>query len=246
MHIYIAICDDEKDIAGELESKLEEMLKCMNLKYSIDVFFSGTRLISAVKNGQHFDLIFLDIEFAEDEINGVEVGRLIRDTYSNNEISIVFISREKRYHDDLFDLQPLNFLFKPLNYVKVDKVLRKYMDIAGLRSSTITYKIKQDVFKVKVKDVVYVESIDRKLIIHHNNGEQSGFYGSLKELFAIQLSKYDFILISSSYAINFDYIIHYTYDEVRLNGIDASFQISQNRRKDVRAKFLSIELRRER
>lgn len=243
--IFIAICDDEVAVTGELETKLEEMLDGMNLKYEIDVYLSGVELMKAIESGQYFDLIFLDIEFAMGEINGVEVGKLIRDTFGNNEVSIVYISREKKYHDELLSLQVLDFLHKPINYAKVDKILRKYMDIAGIRSSTISYKIMKTTYKIKVSDVMYVESVKRNLIIHHKNGEQFEFYGALKDYYPKQLSKYDFIYISSSYAVNYDFIAEYNYETIKLHGIKASFSISQDRRKDVRAKCLAIENRKD-
>ena len=245
MKILIAICDDEVAVTGELETKLEEMLNNMNIEYDIEVFYSGAKLIKAIESSQHYDLIFLDIEFAEHEINGVQVGSLIREKYGYNEVSIVFISREKRYHEDLLELQTLGFLHKPISYAKVDKILRLYLDIAGIRSSTITYRIGSDIFKIKVRDVVYVEILGRRLTIHRKDGEEIEFNGSMKKFYEDQLSKHDFILISSSYAVNYDFITHYKRDKIKLDGIEAYFTISQGRMSAVRAKCFAIENRRE-
>ena len=140
----------------------------------------------------------------------------------------------------LFDIQPLNFLIKPLALEKIEKVIRRYLDLTGLWSSHFVYKIGQDVYKVKVKDIVYVESMNRKLIIHLADGSQDEFYGSLKDVYKEQLQKFDFLYIHASYEVNYDYISRYTYEEIQLENISNSFSISQSRRKDVRMAYRSI------
>jgi len=240
MKIFVVICDDENRVASGLESILIDIFNKLSLRYEIDVYYSGAKLYQAMEYEQHYDLIFLDIEFAKEEINGVEVGRLIRDVRRNNDSSIVYISWEMKYSMELFDTQPLNFIIKPLTYEKIEKVVMKYLDLAGLWTSHFTYKIGQDVYKVKIKDIMYLESIDRKLIIHLADGSQDEFYGSLKAIYNEQLQKYDFLYIHSGYVVNYDFVAHYAYEELRLDGIGFSFSISQGRRKDVRARYHAI------
>jgi DNA-binding LytR/AlgR family response regulator len=241
---FISICDDEKNISGELESFLIEILSKLNVKYEIDVYFSGTEICKKLEEGVHYDLIFLDIEFAKDEINGVEVGQFVRDEYKNHAASIVFISWERKYSMQLFDIQPLNFLIKPLAYDKVEQVVRRYLYIAGLWSSHFTYKIGHDTFKVQVKDIIYVESLDRKLILYLTDGRREEFYGSLKKTFKEQLQKFDFLFIHASYAVNYDYVAHYNYEEMKLDIADIILSVSQGRRKEIRAAYVDIMERR--
>jgi len=240
MKIFVVICDDENRIASGLETILIKIFDNLGLKYEIDVYYSGAKLYQAMEYEQHYDLIFLDIEFAKEEINGVEVGRLIRDVRRNNDSSIVYISWEKKYSMELFDTQPLNFILKPLTYEKIEKVVTKYLDLAGLWTSHFTYKIGQDVYKVQVKVIVYLESVDRKIIIYLVDGSQDEFYGSLKAVYNEQLQKYDFLYIHSGYVVNYDFVVHYTYEELMLEDMDFSFSISQGRRKDVRARYHAI------
>lgn len=241
MKIFVAICDDENRVASELESILIEIFSNFSIKYEIDVYYTGAALYKAMESSDvHYDLIFLDIEFSKEEINGVEVGRHIRDVNRNNDVSIVYISWEKKYSMELFDTQPLNFIIKPLIYENVEKVVKKYLDLAGLWTSHFTYQIGQDVYKVKMKDIVYLESLDRKLMIHLSDGSQDEFYGSLRTVYQEQLQKYDFLYIHSAYVVNYDFVEHYAYEELKLEDINALFSISQGRRKEVRAKYHTI------
>ena len=238
--ITVAICDDEKKICAELECALIDIFGKLQTKHEIDVFITGEELCQKIEAGAHYDLIFLDIEFAKDKINGVEVGRLIRDTYQNNIVSIVYISWEKSYALQLFEIHPLNFLIKPLEYDAVEKVIRKYLKIYRVWSEVFTYKFGHDVFKVQVKDIVYLESVKRKLVIHLSDGRKEEFYGTLKEVYQEQFQRLDFLFIHSAYIVNYDYIAVLRHNELLLTDSMISLPISQHKRKEVKETYYTI------
>jgi DNA-binding LytR/AlgR family response regulator len=242
--ITVAICDDEIKIGAELESILMEIFSKINIKYEIEVFFSGEELHSKMVTGAHYDLIFLDIEFGKHEINGVEVGRLIRDTYQNQMVSIVYISWQKKYALQLFEVQPLNFLIKPLADEKIEDVVKKHMKIAGFLTGEFIYKKGHDTFKVQVKDITYFESYDRKLILHLADGCEEEFYGSIKEVYQEQLKKFDFLFIHNSYVVNYDYVTALKFDKVFLANSIMPLPISKHRRGEVRERYCAIMKRR--
>ena len=244
MTLFVAICDDEKRIGAELESALINIFGNLNIKYEIDVYFTGEELCAKMENGAHYNLIFLDIEFAKNAINGVEVGKLIREAHRDNAVSIVYISWEEKYSMQLFDIRPLNFLIKPLDYEKVERVLRTYLEISGLWAGDFTYKVGHDTFKVKVKDIVYLQSVKNKLILYLENGEKKEFYGTLKNVFQEQLQRYDFLFIHSAYVVNYDYIEAIGYSELTLATVEAPLSISRHKRKEVREAYCSITERR--
>ena len=238
--IYIAVCDDEIKIGAELERALIDIFSKLNIKHEIDVFFTGEELHRKMEAGSHYDLIFLDIEFAHSEINGVEVGRLIRDVHQNYFASIVFISWEQKYALQLFDIQPLNFLVKPLKNEKIEEVVKKYLKIAGFLSGAFTYKIGHDSFKVQIKDIIYLESRDRKLVLHLADGRKEEFYGSIKGVYEEQLKQFDFLFIHNSYVVNFDYITALKFSEVFLVDSVTPLPISRHRRNEARESYSEI------
>jgi len=240
MAVFIAICDDEKNISAELECALIDMLGNQNIKYEIDAYHTGEELCTQIENGAHYDLIFLDIEFAKNAINGVEVGKLIREAYRKDLTSIVYISWEMKYSMQLFDIRPLNFLIKPLDYAKVAQTLATYLRIAGVWAGEFVYKVGHSTHKVQIKDIVYLQSDKRKLALHLADGKKQEFYGTLKEVYQAQLQQFDFILIHASCVVNYDYIAVAKYDEmVLIDGI-TSLSISQPKRKEVKEAYYEI------
>ena len=242
--VLIAICDDEVAICAELERTLIEIFSQQKVEYEIDVFFTGEDLYRKMEAGTHYDLIFLDIEFAEDKASGVEIGHLIRDVHQNHLTSIVYISWEKKYALDLFDIQPFNFLIKPLEHRKIEEIIRKYLKISGLWAGEFAYKKGHDTFKVQIKDVIYLESRDRKLILHLANGRKEEFYGALEEAYNEQLQKFDFLFIHAAYVVNYDYVTTVKYNQLLLAGGEISLPVSPNRKNDVRQRYMEIMKRR--
>jgi len=242
--IHIAICDDEVKICSDLERTLTDIFDRVKVECEIDVLGAGEELCRMVDAGAHYDLIFLDIEFAKSEINGVDTARFIRESHQNHLVSIVFVSWEKKYAMQLFEIHPMDFLIKPLEYEKVDKTVRTFLKIAGLWSGEFTYKKGHDIYKVQAKNILYLESSDRKLILHLNDGKKEEFYGSLKEAYNEQLHRLDFLFIHAAYAVNYDYVTVVKFNQLVLPGNAATLPISPNRRSEVRERYYEIMKRR--
>ena len=242
--IVVAICDDEINVGAKLESALIDIFGKLNVGHEVDVFFSCEQLCKEMDSGTHYDLIFLDIQFAQATINGVELGRQIRDVHQNHTTSIVYISWEKNYALQLFDSQPLNFLVKPIEYKMIEDVIKQFLRVSGHWLGEFTYKIGHDIFKVHIKNIVYLESRDRKLIIHFVCGKNEEFYGSIKNVYHEQLKKFDFLFIHNSYVVNYDYVSALKFDEVILCDDQVVLPISKLKRPEARVRYFEIIERR--
>lgn len=242
--INIAICDDETDTCIELENVLIDIFSEKQVEQSIDIFSTGEELCRQMEAGSYYNLIFLDIEFAKHESNGVEVGRRIRDAMQNHSVSIVYISREKEYAFQLFEIRPLNFLLKPLENTAIEKTVQTFFNISGHWSEEFSYKVGRDTFKVKVQDIVYIESRQKKIIIFFADGTTDEFYGALKDIYPEKLKRFDFLFIHASYAVNFNYISAIRYDQLRINNCGVTLPISQSRRNEIREQYCMIMKRR--
>lgn len=238
--VTIAICDDEIKIGEELEKTLKELFNNLHITYDIHIFLTGEDLCRGMEAGTRYSLIFLDIEFAKSRINGVEVGLRIREGFQNQTTSIVYISWEKKYAMQLFEIRPLHFLVKPLEHEKIRQVINTYLMIAEQGVREFTYKKGSSTYKAPVQEIVYMENSKRKIIIHFADGTSDEFYGSLKEAYDTQLEMADFLFIHASYVVNYDYITAVKYNEVMAAGCAAPLPISPNKRNDIRQRTLAI------
>jgi len=241
MQLNIAICDDEERIGFQIEECLGKLCNKLNIQFETDVYYTGENLCEKLSEGVCYDLIFLDIELAN--INGVQVGTVIRDKYNDELMQIVYISGKSEYALQLFDINPLNFLVKPLCYKKIEKVINKFLKITGLWSDVFTYKYGHDTYKIKLKDIIYFESNGKKIIIHLKDGRDDEFYGGLEDIYNSQLKKCDFLFIHKSYVVNYDYVSAFEYERLTLSG-NIVLPISQPKRKEIRKLQNELEKRR--
>jgi len=244
MTLQIAICDDEKEFCSEFKAVLEKMLNAQKVSHRIDVFHSGEELCKKMKSAAYYNLIFLDIEFSTDEINGIEVGKQIRNIYERHTVSIVYISWEMKYSMQLFDIRPLNFLIKPLKYEKIEQVIQTYLKLSGIWVDSFVYKIRQDIYKVRVRDIVYLESMNRQMILHLADDRREVFYGTLKTIYQEQLHKLDFLHIHASYAVNYNYVSLLARSHVVLTHKNITLPISRQKKTEADKTYFAILERR--
>lgn len=231
--LRIAICDDEKHVCAQVESILLNFNKSLPRKIEVEVFYSGEALIQFLTDGAYFDMIFLDIELHM--LNGVEVGRKIRDELNNENIQIVYISGKDSYAMELFDIRPLNFLIKPLQEEKIEAVVRKAIDLVDRGNHFFDYKSGRTNNKIPIKDILYFESKGKKVKLVLQD-QQHEFYSKLLEI-EQQLHHQDFIIIHKSYLVNYYHVIEYQYDYVKMSD-QTILPISQQHRKGVRDRLL--------
>lgn len=232
----IAICDDEQIICSQIENILLDYSKSTGLEIDIIVFYSGEELYKYMELGYSFDLIYLDIEM--EPMNGLEVGKMIRNRMQNHKTDIVYISGKNGYDRQLFDVQPLHFIPKPIKPNKVIEDLKLAMIRADKLGGLFAYKKANESHKVPIKDIIYFESFGRETRIVTVNHEDI-FYGVMQKIFEI-VAKYQFIKIHRSYIVNYNHISTFRYEEVIMsNGI--ILPISQARRKEIKDIQLSIE-----
>ncbi|MEN3004275.1 LytTR family DNA-binding domain-containing protein [Dehalobacterium formicoaceticum] len=224
MVLRIAICDDENTICTQIESILSNRTE----KMEIEIFYSGESLFQYISNGVYFDLIFLDIELQI--LNGVEVGKKIRDEMHNENTQIVFISGKDSYAMDLFEIRPLNFLIKPLKEEEIVKIIKKVIELSAKSNHFFEYKIGRTQTKIPLKDILYFESSGKKVKIFTQD-EVHEFYGKLSVI-EQQLTNKDFIQIHKSYLVNYSHVIKYHYENVQISD-NTVLPISQQQRKSV-------------
>ncbi|RKW58446.1 MAG: DNA-binding response regulator, partial [Lachnospiraceae bacterium] len=182
-----------------------------------------------------YDLIFLDIELGE--INGVEVGHIIREQMEDYITKIIYISSKDIYDRQLFDVQPLHFLKKPIDSKKVFADIQLAMKISEKENKSFEFKSFRKTVKVPYKDILYFESKGREIFLFGTKNNYN-FYGNIKSLEEV-LPKF-FIHPNRSYFVNYEFITCFKFEELIMT--DGSIiPISRNKRKEIRELQLVFE-----
>jgi DNA-binding LytR/AlgR family response regulator len=232
----IAICDDQRAICSEIENIILDYQELTIQEIQIEVFYSAEKLSNFMEHEHSFDLIFLDIEMKG--LNGLELGRKIREEMDNQITQIVYVSGKNSYYRELFEVRPMHFLSKPVETDKVIKDIELAMKLINRLGGLFSYKKGSDTHKLPIKNIIYFQSINREIKIVTTTGEEL-FYGKLQDVFH-QVAKYQFMNIHKSYIVNYEYIAKFRYDEVVMSN-SVCLPISQLKRKEVRGLQMRYE-----
>ena len=234
----IAICDDVPSVCSDLKAMIMDMKNDLICKeITIDTFYSGEALIDNIKEENLYDLIFLDIELGK--INGVEVGHIIRKQMEDYVTKIIYISSKDIYDRQLFDVQPLHFLKKPIDSKKVFDDIQLAMKISEKENRNFEFKSFRNTIKVPYRDILYFESRGRKVFLMGTKNNYI-FYGNIKDLEEV-LPKF-FIYPNRSYFVNYEFVTCFKFEELIMT--DGSIiPISRNKRKEIRELQLIFESR---
>jgi DNA-binding LytR/AlgR family response regulator len=204
----------------------------------VQTFTQSTSLCNHIKEHFNFDIIFLDIEFKKDDYNGIEVGDFIRNGLKNQMVQIVYVSSKEQYSMQLFDFRPMNFLVKPITQDKVFKILDTFIAISDkhLYIKYFEFECNNAIVRVPVNDIMYFFSDKHNvnIVIYDNN--RYSIRGKLDDIKSNGLFK-DFISIHKSFLINLDYVLKYTYNEIKMHNNEI-LPISKANRKDVHEKMI--------
>ena len=226
--LRIAVCDDIPDVVTQVNGYLSEYAQHNNCELDAKSFYNAEDLWEHLKSN-HCDLIILDIELVK--MNGVELGHLIREKLNDHAVNIIYISAMDTYDRQLFDVQPLNFLPKPIEKEKLYNTINLAIQLMDDRNHVFTFKNKNGSHRVRIKDILYFESSAHNFIIVTVN-ERYEFRAGLSDIMS-ELSGYGFIQVHRSYIVNYDRIRTIKYEELIMeNGY--AIPISRNKRKEIR------------
>ncbi len=226
----VGICDDDKILCSLLEAQIQRLSAELLTKFEIEVWYSGESLECDLKKGAELDIIFLDIELLQK--NGIEIGTFIRDEMEDTDTHIVYISSKQGYAMELFKVQPLEFLVKPISAVRLKEVLERSMKRKKYAESCFEYQRGSRIFRVSVREILYFMSMDKKVLMIKKEGQEE-FYGKLKNV--MEQLPAGFLMIHQSYVIHQEYVSEYSYESIKMMNGDV-LSVSKPYRKEVRAK----------
>ena len=117
MNMRIGLCDDNKK---DLEA-MHVMICRTAPDHVVDSFYNSTRLLSAIKNGIRYDLLFLDILMPD--LTGMDLAREI--SRISPDTSIVFLTDSSDFAVEAFSVKALHYLIKPLSEEGLAECLRR-------------------------------------------------------------------------------------------------------------------------
>lgn len=126
--LKIILCDDDPFILQLGAEKINNMIKSQRHDAKVVSLTSGSNeLINYIKNNPSQYLIFLDLDFGNGKLNGIDVAKALRQTESD--CKIVFTTNHHEMAMDVLKsgVEPFGFLEKTSDLAKLSDGYRKYI-----------------------------------------------------------------------------------------------------------------------
>lgn len=126
--LKIILCDDDPFILQLGAEKINDMIKSQRLDAKVVSLASGSNeLFYYIKNNPSQYLIFLDLDFGNGKLNGIDVAKALRQTKSD--CKIVFTTNHHEMAMDVLKsgVEPFGFLEKTSDLAKLSDGYRKYI-----------------------------------------------------------------------------------------------------------------------
>ncbi|MEG2543017.1 MAG: LytTR family DNA-binding domain-containing protein [Christensenellaceae bacterium] len=158
--IKIALCDDEPIFKKIIEELLVKVSIKFNEDYNFSYFSSSRELLEAPFD---YDILFLDIKLEEKE-DGITIGKQLREK-GNTAVFILVTSMQDRYREG-YQAGVLRYLEKPIIPEEFDEALSCALKQIRTMPRKIEIKFKTCRDIVKIEDILYIESYNRKRYVH--------------------------------------------------------------------------------
>lgn len=189
----IAICDDDfRDI-----EYLRKNIQSHSDKHEIIEFLSAEGFLKRIYNGEHFDLLFLDVQMPDSD--GWEIAHQLKKTQHKLFIAMVTVLGDHIY--DCFDRVDW-FAPKPVSKEKVWQIL----DSAEERLFPMVFEFQLDKLKVTLTapEIIYFEVKRNSLFIHTTGGRYECRLPLIKAKDMLKDCP-RFVQVHSSFIINLDH-----------------------------------------
>lgn len=229
----ILFVDDNKDFINDLKKRVFIFISNYNDRTSSHVYHKYTSKLLETK----YHLAFIDIDLADDNVNGIIIAEKIKEL--NPACYIVFVSARNDLMHSSLRVQPFYFIRKT-NYIEdLDIFFDLFCDkMYNFDILQLTYLSKS--YTVSSFEILYLEAYQHITCIHT---QDDIFYDkrSLKQFCSI-LSKDFFVQIHRSLIINLRYMTNFTSSSVCINNND-EFKIGRTYKELCQSKIKEFLLK---
>jgi DNA-binding LytR/AlgR family response regulator len=214
--IQVAICDDDISVLETLTNYFRAReAQPDHDAINVSLYHSGEEFLKDIEFGASFHIVLMDIQMGD--INGVDVGRSLRNLPNGDDAIMIYISSHDGYFEGLVDVGSFRFIRKPINLQNLDSVFTRALNQASkykllLNGSGIfKYKTETETHSVKTSSIVYIKHFMRvsELYIWDSSGTElrcaCKFYAKLGNIVE-QLPDEQFVRCERSYIVNLSFV----------------------------------------
>lgn len=238
MALHILLVDDEPHARSHLAALLEDF---PNVTVAGSVS-GGAEAISFLRRTA-VDLIFLDIEMGD--VSGFDLARHIQSVYPK--VMLVFLTGHVDFALNGYEFQPLDFLIKPVNPLRLERVILQAEEQLGKRTPKtpavrVGLQVNGGLEIIQVYSILYIEKQGRKVYLVPAKGSRYQSYDTMQKLQGI-FELYGFFRCHQSFLVRLDAMQGVYLDEPRkchkilLFGTEEQIPLSRGKYPELRERL---------
>lgn len=237
--IKIAICDENFQDRKNLKGYIEDFNQQYDIPCIVYEYESGESLLREIAS-QPYHIVFLDI--CMKQLSGVELAKQIR--VCNRQATLVFVTSTPDYALVGYTVHAYDYLLKPLDKLTFRDTLEdiyKHLETHLTNDNIYIFPTTQGTLKLNLNQILYIESNNRKTMIHVEGGIYTCHYSInvLEEKLAFE----GFIRTHRSFIVNHKKVQEVKASEVILEDGTSVF-MSKYKQKIVKEKLTkALEVR---
>lgn len=206
----LVLCDDQKATLEELQPLLEKFSRKKQIQTEL-LYFSKPSLLFQALQKEPADLIFMDLEFCDDEEDGIAWLKKIKQQFPRI-IVIILTAYEKRYKEG-FEVRAFRFMTKPITEEELFDYLQVSIEELELTKS-ISLTRRGIPHTILIRDICYLSAQSGGSELWTRN---SMYYCEESLLqWESQLPDTSFFRCHSKYLVNLAYVTGFDHHVVTL------------------------------
>ena len=199
--MIIAVCDDNKQDMETVSGLIYTYFSERSVEYKLVYYETSQELLCSVIDEYRPDIIFLDVYTDNYQRLGIDVAKELRK--ENFDGKIIFTASTPIFAVESYDVNASGYLMKPYSYTKLCSVMNRIIINYSINSYSV--KRRSSVVRIPYNDIVFVESINSKCVLHRSDGSDYTVYKRLSDI-ENELNDSRFLRCHQSYLVNMNYI----------------------------------------
>ena len=238
--LRIAICDDDRTDRERIHGYVAEYLEVKNIQAEVKIFDHPDTLIQECESFRP-QVYLLDIVMPM--VTGIQAARELR--WNQPDAQIIFATSESSYALESFDVNPINYILKPVEKEKLFSTLDLALSHVQIEDrKSITVKVKGGLCTLRLDDIMYIDYRNHVVTYHMANGEavstptlRIGFSEYMDENHSGQ----DFVRCHESISVNLGAVDKLTKTDITLRN-NETIPVSKSRYPEVVDRYMDFRL----
>lgn len=197
--IKIVICDDLPLSSHGVADAIEYIANNYDISYELIYFDNVNEFLNNISNNE-YDIYFIDISMPE--IRGDKVARYVRTTHPFSTISLV--SMYENFGDVACSSMVDGYLYKSYSATYMRNQIIRLLKICANKKKRYKFKTNDSEIDIIICDIMYIESLKRKLYVHLENKSIINVYNETLKSLKQNIEFFNFYKVSRSCLVNME------------------------------------------